>query len=43
MIGAVIDGPPDETVQLKYVEEARSGETGAWREKIQAQIHNHLP
>jgi len=32
MIGAVIDGPPDEIVHWKYIEEARSGETGAWRE-----------
>ena len=28
MIGAVIDGPPDEIVQLEYIEEARPGETG---------------
>jgi len=36
MICAVIGGPPDEIVQLKYIEEVRSGETGAWHEKIPA-------
>ena len=25
MIGAVIDGPPDEIVQLEYIEELRPG------------------
>ncbi len=32
----VIEGPPDETVPLKYVEEARPRETGKRREKITA-------
>jgi hypothetical protein len=35
MIGAVIDGPPDEIVHRKYIEEARSGEIGVRREKSQ--------
>jgi hypothetical protein len=34
----VIEGPPDETVQLKYVEEARPRETGKRHEKIPAPI-----
>ncbi len=30
----VIEGPPDEIVQLKYIEEVRPRETGKRREKI---------
>jgi hypothetical protein len=36
MIDTVIGGPPDEIVHWKYIEEARSGETGVWRGKIPA-------
>ncbi len=32
----VIEGPPDEIVQLKYIEEVRPRETGKRREKITA-------
>jgi hypothetical protein len=35
---AVIEGPPDEIVHLKYIEEARPRETGKRREKILAPI-----
>jgi len=33
---AVIEGPPDEIVHLKYIEEARPRETGEGRERITA-------
>ena len=33
---SVIEGPPDEMVQLKYIEEARPRETGKRRERITA-------
>jgi len=32
----VIEGPPDEIVQLKYIEEVRPRETGKRRERITA-------